>query len=386
MLSRRVVLKTGGAVALIGGLAAAGTVGWVHGPGQSEAREPWSHAGESFGDARVDALAYAILAPNPHNRQPWMFELAGDDQIHVYCDLEKRLPHTDPYDRQITIGFGCMLELLSLAAAEKGYRADIELFPDGAPQPRLSTDKIATVKLVQSDRAKRDSLFAEVLQRRSTKEPFDTSRNVSTETLKNVLNAAGPTVEVGGAVDTEKVSRLIDLCWEGWLIEYETPRTLGESVDLMRIGNREVVSNPDGIDMGGIQMGLFKTAGIVTRDALRDPDSQAYQIGIDMYREIIETAGGFAWITVPDNTRFSQIEAGRSWVRMNLSAQQAGVCIHPLSQILQEFPEMSGPYEAVKQELGVEDPGVVHMLGRLGYTKFPPASPRWPLTSKLIRS
>ncbi|MEO0550688.1 MAG: twin-arginine translocation pathway signal protein [Pseudomonadota bacterium] len=386
MVSRRTVLKTGGAVAVIGGLAAAGTVGWVHGPGQTAAREPWSHAGESFGDARIDALAYAILAPNPHNRQPWMFQLVGEDQIDVYCDLDKRLPHTDPFDRQITIGFGCMLELLSLAAAEQGLRADIQAFPDGEPQPRLSTNRIASVRLIKSEATQSDPLFTSVLQRRSTKEPFDTSKRVTPEALNAVMAGATDTVQVGGTVDREQVQRLIDLCWRGWLIEYETPRTLGESVDLMRIGNREVVANPDGIDMGGLQMGLFKTAGIVTREALRDPDSQAYKIGIDMYRDIIQTACGFVWISVPEHTRLSEIEAGRSWVRMNLAAQEVGLCIHPLSQILQEFPEMAEPYRAIRQELEIAEPGVVHMLGRVGYTEFPPPSPRWPLTSKLIRS
>ena len=71
---------------------------------------------------------------------------------------------------------------------------------------------------------------------------------------------------------------------------------------------------------------------------------------------------------------------------MNLAAQQIGLCIHPLSQMLQEFPEMAEPYEAIHKELAVERGGVVHMLGRVGYTKFPAASPRWPLESKLISS
>ncbi|MDJ0922359.1 MAG: hypothetical protein QNI84_14620 [Henriciella sp.] len=386
MFSRRAILKTGGAVAVIAGVAAAGTVGWVHGPGMDRARLPWSQAGESLGDPRIDALAYAILAPNPHNRQPWMFELMGETSVDVYCDLDKRLPHTDPFDRQITIGFGCMLELFSMAAAAKGYAVDIQIFPDGEPQPRLTTDRIAKIQISGQQAVNVDPLFTEILERRSTKDPFDTSKPVSPESLAAVLSGARDKLSTGGSVEPARVARLIDLCWRGWMIEYETPKTLKESIDLMRIGNREVVANPDGIDMGGVQMGLFKAAGIVNRDALQDPNSQAYKIGIDMYREIIQTAGGFAWITVPENTRASQIDAGRSWVRMNLAAQKAGLCIHPLSQVLQEFPEMAETYAATKRELDVEEQGVVHMLGRLGYTKFPPASPRWPLTSKLIRS
>lgn len=383
MITRRTVLVTGAASAVVGGLAA---VGSAHGPGMAAARAPWSQAGQSFGDARLDALAYAILAPNPHNRQPWMFELVGEHQIDVYIDLDKRLDETDPFDRQITIGFGCMLELLRMAAAEKGYRADLTPFPDGQPYPRLSDQCMATIVFTRDESVEPDPLFVNVLQRRSTKEPYDKSRPVDQAVLDAALAGATGGLETGGTLDAAKIKRITDLAWLGFMIEYETDQTRGESIDLMRIGNRAVVKNPDGIDMGGLQMGLFKMAGIVSHDGLNEKGSQAYNVGIDMYREIIHSAKGFVWVKAEENTRLTQLEAGQNWVRINLAAQQAGLCIHPLSQILQEFPEMAEPYAAIHEELPVGEAGVVHMLGRVGYAKFPKASPRWPLESKLISS
>ena len=384
MISRRAILKTAGASAVVIGAGAGGAAIHAHGPGMTKARAPWSDAGNSFGDARIDALAYAILAPNPHNRQPWMFALSGDNRIDVHIDLDKRLPHTDPFDRQITIGFGCMLELLRMAAAEKGLRAEIIAFPDGEPQPRLSQARIAQVTLLPSGGVK-DPLFENVLARRSTKDPYDRARPVEDAALQQVLAAGTGGVDLGGTNDPDRVQDLIDLAWLGWMIEYETDLTRKESIDLMRIGNRAVARNPDGIDMGGIQMGLLKMTGIVSHAGLNEKGSQAYNIGIDLYRDIIHSARGFAWITAPENTRLSQLDAGRNWVRMNLAAQQIGLCIHPLSQVLQEFPEMRDAYQAIHAELSAKT-GVVHMLGRLGYAKFPAASPRWPVESKLISS
>lgn len=381
MLTRRGILMSGGAAALITG---AGILGVANGPGLAKAREPWRRAGESFGDARLDALAYAILAPNPHNRQPWQFSLTGSDDVDVHIDLERRLPHTDPFDRQITIGFGCMLELLRIAAAEKGHEISVESFPDGAPSPRLDSKRIARVSFTQSPDVQRDPLFANILQRRSTKEPFALDQPVGQEALDQVLLAGGGHLEIGGTIDTARRDRITELAWNGFRIEMETDLTRRESVDLMRIGNRAVVENPDGIDMGGIPMGLFKMTGIVSHEALDTPGSTAYQQGLEMYEPIIHSARGFVWIKASENTRQSQLQAGRAWVRMNLAAQKTGLCIHPLSQILQEFPEMAGPYQSIREELGVEESGVVHMLGRVGYAKFPPASPRWPLESKLI--
>ena len=383
MFTRRNILMTGGAAALIGGV---GVVGAARGPGLAKARAPWKQVGESFGDPRLDALAYAILAPNPHNRQPWQFDLVGEDRIDIYVDLDRRLPHTDPYDRQITIGFGCMMELLRIAAAEKGYTVTESPFPDGDAYPRLNGNRIAQVQFTQAADTPKDPLFANILERRSTKEPFDTDQPVSEATLADVIAGGQGALEIGGTLDTDKRQRIIDLAWQGFQIELATDVTRRESVDLMRIGNRAVVENPDGIDMGGIPMGLFKMTWIVTHEGLDTPGSTAYNEGLKMYEPIIHSAQGFVWIKADANTRLSQLQAGRAWVRMNLAAQQAGVCVHPLSQILQEFPEMAEPYEAIRDELNVGPDGVIHMLGRIGYTKFPSASPRWPLESKLISS
>lgn len=383
MFTRRNILMTGGAAALIG---TAGAVGVAHGPGLAKARAPWQQARQSFGDPRIDALAYAILAPNPHNRQPWQFDLVGEDRIDVYVDLDRRLPHTDPYDRQITIGFGCMLELLRMAAAEKGYAVEITPFPDGAPSPRLSGNRMAHVRFAPASDAQRDPLFANVLSRRSTKEPYDLNREVAQDVLETVISSGEGDLKIGGTLEPEKRDRIIDLAWQGFKIEMETDLTRRESVDLMRIGNRAVVENPDGIDMGGIPMGLFKMTGIVSPKGLDTPGSTAYNEGLKMYDPIIHSARGFVWVIADEHTRLSQLQAGHAWVRMNLAAQKQGLCIHPLSQILQEFPEMAESYEAIRKELNVGAGGVVHMLGRVGYTKFPAASPRWPVESKLITS
>src|SRR5262245_48914469 len=108
----------------------------------------WRDPGAGEADPRRFALAHAILAPNPHNTQPWQVELIGDNEMALYCDLDRRLPFTDPFDRQITIGCGCFLENLRLAAAQKGLYAELTQFPEGEPTPRLDARPIAHVRLV----------------------------------------------------------------------------------------------------------------------------------------------------------------------------------------------------------------------------------------------
>jgi hypothetical protein len=122
--NRRIFLKAAGGAGL---MLVGGTGFFVATRRPTAALQPWDAPKVSSLDARLDVFRHAILAPNPHNRQPWPIQLMGRDEAVITCDLDKRLPQTDPFDRQITIGFGCFLELARIAAAEQrledGHRA-----------------------------------------------------------------------------------------------------------------------------------------------------------------------------------------------------------------------------------------------------------------------
>jgi hypothetical protein len=377
MVTRRSILTVGAAAAAI---SATGAVLYGRGPGEAVAREPWRKAGGSFGDPRLDALAFAILAPNPHNRQPWRFELNADRRIIVRCDLNRLLPETDPYSRQITIGFGAMLELLQMAAAEKGFSAEITAFPEGFDSVALDDRPVAFVDFLESD-AEPDPLFRYALQRRTNRSNFtaDIPPASVVEDLGKALNA---TIGFDGTVDETRVASLADLAKRAWRIEYENDATRRESINLIRVGNREIAANPDGIAISGTAMGLLRVAGVLSPKNLDTPGKMAFETGLNSYLENISTSRGFVWLTTKDNSRASQITAGRSWVRINLAATSIGLAVHPLSQALQEFPEMAAPYAEIHDMLG--DGGTVQMFGRIGYASAPPPSPRFPLEAKLF--
>lgn len=377
-VSRRKLLVAGGATALV---TLAGGYGILSYPSLTRASQPWKQAGLGFDDPRLNALSYAILAPNPHNRQPWQFALVGEDAIDVTCDLDRRLPATDPFDRQITIGFGCMLETLSLAAARAGFRAEIDPFPDGEGQPRLDQGRVAQVRLVPGGE-KADPLAASILERRSTKEPF-AERDVAEADLRALSAILSEGVRFGFTGDDAERAAIADNAWRGWVIEQETDATRRESIDVMRIGNDAVVEQPDGIDLGGTFMSAAHAAGIVTHETLDTPGSLASQSGYDMYSAMVEATPRWAWLATEGNSRFEQLEAGRSWVRVNLAAQARGLAVHPWSQTLQEFPEMAALYTEL-HKLVAPGGGTVQMLARVGYGPPVPASPRWPLEAKLI--
>ncbi|MFK7836621.1 MAG: twin-arginine translocation pathway signal protein [Sulfitobacter sp.] len=359
------------ALALIGGgtilAAGAGVGGFAATRVPSAAQAPWGLAG-SYDDPRMNALSHALLAPNPHNLQPWQVRLDGDDALTLLHDGERWLPHTDPDGRQIMVGMGCFLEQMVIAASATGHAAEVTLFPEGPGGP------IAHAQLSQG--ATPDPLAAHILERRSCKEPF---------TDQEVPQALANELELSADIytDTPTVETLRKLTFDALMIETETPRTMKESVDLMRMGKAEINATPDGIDMGGAFFEGLMLAGVLTRDALLDPTTVSFQEGIKAYKEIMEKTPAYAVLTTPGNTSLDHIDAGRRWLRLNLTTTRMGLSLHPISQALQEYPEMDALYAKAHQVLAPEG-HTVQMLGRLGYGPTIPRTPRWPLEAKLI--
>ncbi len=366
-LSRRKVLS------LIGGgtvlAASAATAEFVTTRTPTKAQAPWALAG-SYSDPRKNALSYALLAPNPHNLQSWQVALEGDDALTLRHDGIRSLPQTDPDGRQIMVGMGCFLEQMIIAASAAGQAVDLTLFPEGQDGP--------IARAVFAGGAAPDPLAAHILERRSCKEPFED---------RAVPAAFANELELQADVYTDPatVKDIQNLSFDAFMIETMTPRTMQESVDLMRMGKAEINASPDGIDLGGAFLESLMLAGVLNRETLADPEDPGFQQGIDMYREIMFATPAYAVLTTPGNTSLDHIDAGRRWLRLNLTTTAMGLSLHPISQALQEYPEMDALYARAHKMLAPEG-HTVQMLGRLGYGPSIPRTPRWPLEAKLTRA
>jgi hypothetical protein len=378
-LSRRQTL------ALIGGgtiLAASAGVGWEITRPLPTALAPWGQAGR-YDDPRMRALSWAILAPNSHNLQPWKVDVSVPGQVVLYPDPERLLPETDPFNGQITVSLGCFLELMRMAALQDGLAVETQLFPEGEDAAGLDARPVAICRFGPTTAAP-DPLFAHAAARRSNKEPYDMTRAVPVEVLQRIASVARHT-RVGVTSDAEEVAAFRDLTLRAMEIEIDTPRTFGESVDLFRIGRREVEANPDGLEFHGPAFEAMRLFGLFTREAARDPASTAFRQGRAATLAPIGTAMAHIWQVTQGNDRATQIETGRDWLRLNLAATAEGVGFHPLSQALQEYPEMAELYRAVHDRLAPEG-GTVQMLSRLGYGPATGPAPRWPLDAKLVNA
>lgn len=364
MTTRRKFLK------ILGGgtiFAAAGATTFAMTRTPTRALAPWG-AATSYTEPRRRALAHALLAPNPHNLQPWHIELKGDDTVILHRDTTRELPMTDPFNRQIFIGLGCFLEQMVIAASADGYSVDLTLLPDGEEGP------IAHATFAKG--AKTDPLSQHILNRHCDKGTY-----TGAPIAPDALAALRPYTNI--ITDTDQVQTIRKIANEALQIELLTPRTLKESVDVMRFGKREINANPDGLEMQGALFDLGRMSGYITEDLLMDTSHPSFTAVLTDYEEKFASTPAFVYLNTDTNTRIDQLETGRKWLRMHLKIAELGLGLQPVSQALQEYPEIADHYAAIHQLLAA-DGQTVQMLGRLGYGNSAIKTPRWPLDAKLL--
>lgn len=166
-------------------------------------------------------LSYALLAPNPHNMQPWLADLGTSGQIILSLDPQRFLPATDPYGRQILMGAGAFLELLTMAVAERAYRAECELFPVGAPNEKLDGKTFAKIHLIEDVTVTRDPLFRQVLNRRTDRRAYDLRQTIIGEDIDRLRAAIGKLpVSFGlvGSKDEQRLNAIRSIARDAWRI------------------------------------------------------------------------------------------------------------------------------------------------------------------------
>lgn len=372
--SRRDFLKvlSGGVI-----LPATGALGGCNFDVPEEAVSAWRAAPPPQTEIRRWALAHALLAPNPHNLQPWIVDLGTPRRIVLYYDPTRRLPDTDPYYRQLIIGCGAFVELLMQALAARGQAATLTTFPDGEYGPAPDARALAVVELT-AGAVVADPLFEQIRRRRTHRMPFDTGRPLAAGVIET-LCAASPHLPVGvkGTADAAAYEALNGLAAQAWETEVRTPAAMMESARLFRVGDDEILRHRDGITLTGFGVSLAKAFGAMRLEKMIDPSTSAFQRSLELGLEQARTARGWVWLMTPGNSRAQQLAAGRAYVRLHLKATELGIALHPMSQALQEYAQMADVQRRLYRTLGV-DAGThtVQMLARLGYATGAQPSPR----------
>lgn len=387
-MQRRLFIRLlgGGAVTV----ATAATVTGCDSALPPEAIAAWQAPGEAETDVRRWILAHAILAPHSHNLQSWLVDLGVPDEITLFIDRSRLLPETDPFSRQMMMSQGTFLEVLDLAARQKGLRAEIVLFPKGVfPPTTVDARPTARIRLVADPLVRPDPLFAQVLRRRTNREAY-TAREPDAAARQAIAASVLPhPFRTGfvGAAQPEALQQHRRIAKEAWRIELVTPRTVLESFKVLRVGPKEIAAHRDGLSLNEPMVRVLDAVGLFDRRVAPGPDDFATTSQIQDFNAKIDTTLAFFWLVSEGNDRATQVNAGRAYVRAQLAATGAGLSMQPLSQALQEYPEQEGPYAEIHHMLGAPAPRfTVQMWARLGYAPVIEPSPRRGLASHVLKA
>ncbi|WP_291213918.1 Acg family FMN-binding oxidoreductase [Hydrogenophaga sp.] len=375
-----------------GGVIAAATATTLPGCSSTlppEAIAAWQGPGNEP-DVRRWILAHAILAPHSHNLQSWLVDLSVPDEITLFIDRSRLLPETDPFSRQMMMSQGTFLELLDQAARQKGQRADITLFPEGVFAPTtVDARPTARVRLVADASVQADPLFAHVFNRRTNREAYE-ARLPSAEALQAIAASTAGAAWRTGFVTNEQADAMAQhrrIAKEAWRIELTTPRTVLESFKVLRVGPKEIAQHRDGISLNDPMVRAITALGLFDRTVAPAPDDQATTGQINEFNAHIDGTPAFYWLVTEGNDRVTQVNAGRAWVRAQLAATAQGLSMQPISQALQEYPEVAAPYREIHEQVGAPAPRfTVQMWARLGFAPTIQPSPRRGLDAHIVKA
>lgn len=284
---------------------------------------------------------------------------------------------------------GAFLELLDIAARQRGYRTDIRLFPEGAfPADTIDTRPVARIRLLEDAGVPRDPLFPQILKRHTNREPYDITRGIPAAALQAITESVQMyPVRFGfaGPDQPELLARQRAIAAAAWHVELTTPDKMLETFRWLRVGASEIARHRDGISVNDPFVTMLARLNIFDRTKAPRQDDTATVSQINHFNRLLAATPGFLWLVTDDNERTTQISAGRAYVRAQLAGSTHGLSMHPLQQSLQEYPEQQENYGAIHSLLEAPRPHhTVQMWARVGIGPSVDPAPRRELKANLV--
>lgn len=348
--------------------------------------EPWKKDyAQKFDDPRIRLAAHGLLAANGHNMQPWKIRLDPDDPMafYLYADSDRLTDKVDPFARQMMVAQGTFLEYVGIAGDQSGYRTDLELFPEGGYEEQkleesMNAVPVAKIKLTRAV-PQNDPFYDEMFLPDTNRAPYRPDKLDAGQVGELEKLNTDEALSVRIFQDQGDIDRLGNYAVEAAAVEAGVDRVMKESEVIFRANESQKNRyrygfSVEGQGTSGIMKHLMQ--GLVTLFPSLNNGRAASNLLIQSTKDAVAHTPAYAVILSKDNTRLSQVKSGMLYSRLILAARRQGLAMQPLSQALEEYPEMGELYRGIHRDYA---PGgeTIQMLVRLGRpTKEVPQSMR----------
>ncbi len=315
----------------------------------------------------LDIVGQARWAQNAHNMQSWKLSPSPRNNGTLWIGLDSRrlLPETDTPSRQLLISVGCFLATAEDVAADRGLKLSWTLFPEGAWSPsRPSEEPVVALTKVPDPMAvpleKLDALSSPTVKYRVVPLAFSRTFFDSLET-----RFSGKDIRFKWILVPDCLERIKTIARDAYALEMSIPRTLEESYSNTRFTGSQRRKMPWGITL----LPNFPASTIPFVDAWETlfPQSQRdyAKTSTKLFFSAVDPSNAILVVATRGNNPELMVRTGILLQRLWMEVLSAGGCMLPLSQALQEYPEMAELHASIYRE--VSQPGeTVQMLLSLG--------------------
>lgn len=336
--------------------------------------QPWdkNYAG-SFSDPRIRLAACGLLAANGHNMQPWIVRLDRNNEnvFYLYADADRMSPMADPGARQMMVTQGTFLEYVSVAGRALGYPATINLFPDGTYDEQhlaqsMTAKPVARITLGRAA-AQKTPLFDAVYIPDTNRTAYrPTPLTAAQKRAFEALQATDVKTIVYG--DPKNTTTLRKIALDSAVIEAHTARVMKEAGAIFRANEYQKNQTRYGFSFEGqgtSGLQLYFMQGLITLLPFLNSSSAASDLMIQSTRTELAHTPAYAMILSASNSRTDQVRSGMVYSQLNLTASSLGLAVQPVSQALEEYPEMQKQYTDIHDKYA-PDGQTIQMLVRVG--------------------
>lgn len=332
--------------------------------------KPWNLSYvQKIDDARIQVIAHGLLAPSAHNTQPWKISLDRGNPLvfSLFVDSSRLLPHSDPFSRQITMSQGTFLENASIGAAKLGYKAHIELFPDGEFDEKgtaasIDTHPVARVTLEKTN-PENHALYDAIT--RATSKSHVVSEQLALDVVDYMQGInSDPDLTAVILNKESEVAKLRQLAIDAMFIDMRT--NLLKEIDHFRMNEWQKNERRDGLTFSAFGFPAVQQFFMQSMGSLFTMSEEAMiEMGVEGFSNVVSTIPAYLMILSRGNSRTVQVKAGMLYCRLEHAGTNRGLILQPAEQVLQEYPEMARLYKKVHATYAEPDQ-TIQMLAGIG--------------------